>query len=70
MRCHHYAPAPAKLQEARNPSPDRKRTHDSASVVVQNSAIAHHEAAPGQRDDLTERRDPVLQRLCLDAFVD
>ena len=53
------------------------------AVVVQNAAIAHHEAAPGQCDDFAERRYTILQRhrqssvrgeaglrLRLDALVD
>ena len=59
----HHGPMPAaQFQKARDPAPDLPRPHDPPRVVVKNTAVAHHKPATGERHDITERRNSVLQR--------
>jgi hypothetical protein len=62
VRGHDDALSPAKFEHAQQPSPDLPVSPDSAVLVVQTAAIAHHRAAVGGRDDDTGRCDTVLPR--------
>jgi hypothetical protein len=60
---HQRRPMPASEPEpARDPPLDGVSTTDPPFVVVQTPSVAVHEPAGGRRDQLAERRDPVLQR--------
>ena len=61
-RLHNRTMPPAELDQAGNPALHLGLSHDAAAIIVQDAAIAHHQPAPRQGEDLAVRRDAVLQR--------
>ena len=61
VRLHYLAMPSAKFRAACNPASNLPGSNDSTRIVVQHAAIPHNQAATGQRNDVAERRDPVLQ---------
>ena len=56
------SPPVAELEPARDPAFHREATADAALGVVEAAAIPVHEATGGVRDEIAERRDPILER--------
>src|SRR5580700_2369662 len=62
VRPHDGATDPLVFELAGDPAAHLRVPDYAACIVVKDAAIAHHEAAPRQGDDLTERSDAVLER--------
>src|SRR5579859_33761 len=60
VRCHHRPIAAPKLEYADDPPLECPVPPDVTLGVVQDAPIAHEGAPLGSRNDLAERRDPVL----------
>jgi hypothetical protein len=56
-----FAVPAAKLKTAGDPAPGRPGAANPTALVVQAAAVTVNEAARGVRDQLAERRDPVLE---------
>jgi hypothetical protein len=52
----------AEPEPTRDPSRDRVPAADPAFVVVETAAVPVDEAAGWSRDQIAERRDPILER--------
>src|SRR5580700_834514 len=60
IRGHHGSLSAAKLQNADEPALQDPLPPEATLRVVQDAAIAHERAPLGRRNNLPERRDPVL----------
>ena len=62
VRSHDDTSDSAEFGETCDPTPHLRRANDAPMIVVQDTAVAHDQATAAAGDDLTERRDSILQR--------